>query len=179
MTSLNSFSGDVTNPIVEARLDHAMTSHMLAKRLGLSRQYLSRAEQGTYTSLNPALLKWVSQTTSVNVRDVEARYKNFQESKRIATVEEVQPHILRRNGSEAEHLTFERWRGGYWTSPFAFAVAFCVHPDSVQKYEEGIQKGMPQQIKIALEQTKLLDPSWETGATGGSLTAEQVTVDLR
>lgn len=171
MTSLNSFSGDVTNPIVAARLDNAMTSNTLAKRLGLSRQYMSRAEQGTYTSLNPALLKWVSHATSVNVRDVEARYKDFQKLKRLATIEEVNPHILRRNGSEAEHLTFTRWRSGYWQSPLAFAVGFCLHPDSVQKYEEGIQKGMPQQIKIALEQTKLLDPAWEGKATESALRA--------
>lgn len=64
-------------------------------------------------------------------------------------------------------------------SPLAFAVALCLHPDSVQKYEEGIQRGMPNQIRIALKQVKLLDPSWGTGATGGSLTAEQVAVDLR
>ena len=171
MTSLNSFSGEVINPIVEARLDQAMTSNSLAKKLGLSRQYMSRAEQGTYTSLNPQLIKWVAESQGIHPRSVEDKYRRFQHHKRIDTVDEVQPHILRRNGSEAEHLTFERWRSGYWTSPLAFAVAFCVHPDSVQKYEEGIQRGMPQQIKIALEQVKLLEPDWEATTTGASLRA--------
>jgi transcriptional regulator with XRE-family HTH domain len=148
-----------------------MTANTLAKKLGLSRQYVSRAEQGTYTSLNPQLLRWVSQSQAINVRDVERQYQNFQRAKRVDTVEELAPHILRRNGSEAEHLTFERWRGGYWVSPLAFAVGMCLHPDSVQKYEEGIQEGMPQQIKIALEQVKLLDPSWNGEVTSSHVRA--------
>ena len=171
MTSLNSFSGDVTNPIVEARLEKSMTSNMLAKNLGLSRQYLSRAEQGTYTSLNPQLTRWVAQSLSVHPRSVEDKYRSFQHHKRTATVEELAPHILRRNGAEAEHLTFERWRNGYWQSPLAFAVGMCLHPDSVQKYEEGIQRGMPQQIKMALEQVKLLDSAWNDEVTSSHVRA--------
>jgi hypothetical protein len=140
---------------------------------------MSRAEQGTYTSLNPALLKWVSQSQAINVRDVERRYQDFQKAKRFDTVDELSPHVLRRNGAEAEHLTFERWRNGYWVSPLSFAVTMCLHPDSVQKYEEGIQKGMPGQIRIALEQVKLLDPSWETEATSARLRGQRVSLDLR
>lgn len=171
MVSLGSFSGDIINPIVEARLEMSISANMLAKRLGLSRQYISRAEAGTYSSLNPALLKWVSNALSIHVRDVAANYEKFQSYRRHETVEKFEPHPLRRNGSEKEHLTFERWRNGYWPSPNAFATAFCVHPDTVQKYEEGIQETMPRMIKNALEEVKLLDHSWEGQATDGRLRA--------
>ena len=171
MAATNSFSGEVINPITDARLGLSMSGPMLAKRLGLSRQYLSRAEQGTYSSLNPALITWVSNALNIHPEAIRQRYALFQKATRRATVERISPHPLRRNGSEAPHLTFERWRSGYWTSPVQFSVAFCVHPDSVQKYEEGIQKTMPRQILEALQETKLLDPAWEDEATGARLRA--------
>lgn len=171
MASLRSFTSDAINPVIEARLEMSLSANALAKRLGLSRQYMSRAEQGTYSSLNPALLKWVANAQSVHVRDVVKAYENFQAATRRATVEKYEPHPLKRNGSEAPHLTFERWRSGYFTSSTQFSVAFCVHPDSVQKYEDGQQTSMPRQIKEALKEVNLLDPSWEVEATDGRLRA--------
>lgn len=165
-----SYAGEIINPITDGRLHMSMSSQGLAKKLGLSKQYMSRAEQGTYSSLNPALQKWVSNALNISPESVRQRYVKFQQAQRRATKDRTNPHVLRRNGSEAAHLTFERWRSGYWTSPMQFATAFCVHPDSVQKYEEGIQKMMPAQIKNALEEVNLLDPSWEAKALSARLT---------
>lgn len=148
----------------------SLSGPALAKRLGLSRQYLNRAEQGTYTSLNPALLKWVSNALRIDVTSVKKRYLIFQQATRQATIEKVDPHKLVRHNSQPSHKLFEQWRNGYWTSPTQFAVAFCVHPDSVQKYEEGIQKTMPGQIRNALEEVNLLDKNFEklgSEASGG------------
>lgn len=156
-----SYVGNVANPIVAARLEVAITGNMLGKKLGLSRQYISRAEQGTYSSLNPALVKWVANASNISTNAVTARYQLFQKMQRQATIEQVDPHKLERHDStEAGHKIFERWRSGYWTSSVAFAIAFCVHPDLVTKYEEGIQLKMPKQVSDALKENELLEESW-------------------
>lgn len=162
LTTKISFTGKLANPVTDARLMNSMSGPMLAKRLGLSRQYVNRAEQGTYTSLNPALLRWVSNALSITVGGVEKRYIQFQKASRQATVEKVNPHKLIRNPGNLDPggLLFERWRSGYWPSPTAFAVAFCVHSDLVSKYEEGITKTIPKQIKEALLENQLIDENW-------------------
>ena len=160
--SIGSFSGDLANPITDARLEKSLSGPALAKKLGLSRQYLNRAEQGTYTSLNPALLKWTSQALSIEVRSVELRYVKFQKTTRRATTERIGPHQLVRppGNTEPGHVLFGRWRNGYWTSPTQFSIAFCVHSDAVQKYEEGVQLKMPATIKEALFENGLIEKDW-------------------
>lgn len=164
-----SFIGEIANPITDARLEKNFSGPALAKRLGLSRQYLSRAEQGTYRSLNPALQKWVANALNIHPDAVKQRYVAFQKRQRLETLEKVQPHKLERHGShETGSAIFEHWREGYWTSPTQFAQAFCVHPDTVQKYEEGIQKKMPDDIFRALLEVNLVDANWsdEIESTG-------------
>lgn len=151
----------------------AMSANALAKRLGLSRQYISKAEYGIYTNLNPALSKWISNALNWNKESVHRRYVAYQKATREMTVEVYEPHILKPNGNEPAGITFERWRSGYWTSPMQFAIAFCVHPDGVGKYEEGIQKTMPEPIRSALEEVNLIDPSWEGKVTGDVLRASE------
>lgn len=139
----------------------SITLNTLGKKLGLSRQYLSRAESGTYSSLNPQLAKWVANSLDWEVQSVHERYETFQDARRRATMDEVQPHKLERHEShEPGHVLFERWRSGYWVSPVAFANAFCVHPDLVQKYEEGVQKRMPRQIREVLRGFGIIDSNW-------------------
>jgi transcriptional regulator with XRE-family HTH domain len=172
LTVGNFVSGTVVNPITDARLTMSMSGPALAKRLGLSRQYLNRAEQGTYTSLNPALVRWVSNALNISPGAVSDRYGKFQAATRRETVQKFNPHKLERHeSSEPGGTIFERWRSGYWTSHTQFATAFCVHPDTVQKYEEGVQKKMPKDIFRALTQVNLIDADWsdekqsdETGA---------------
>jgi transcriptional regulator with XRE-family HTH domain len=158
----NSFSGDVINPIIDARLQISLSAVGLAKKLGLSRQYIQRAEAGTYTSLNPALLKWVANRLSISVGDVVKRYVQFQKATRFATVEKFDPHTLARQGNntDAGHVIFEHWRSGYWNSSLAFANAFCLHPETVRTYEEGDRKEMPLAIRTALNETGLLNGNW-------------------
>jgi transcriptional regulator with XRE-family HTH domain len=139
----------------------SISSSALGKRLGLSKQYLSRVEQGTYSSLNPALLRWVANAMGWTNESTLRRYVEFQKLKRAATVDEIRPHKLtRKNLTAPGHRIFENWRSGYWNSPMAFANDFCVHPDLVSKYEDGIQKTMPKQIREILLQHDLIDDDW-------------------
>lgn len=167
ITVNQSFSGHVTNPIVDARLSIAMSANQLARQLGLSRQYISRAEQGTYSSLNPALLKWVANVRRTSPQAIEDRYQRFQNATRRATIETVNPAKLVRRSDATGATIFERWRSGYWHSPLAFANGLCVHPDLVTKYEEGITKRMPKEVKKVLEQFDLIDSNWFDEPLGG------------
>lgn len=157
-----SFSGSIPNPIVDARLKMALSGQALAKRLGLSRQYLSRAERGTYSSLNPSLIRWVANAESISSGAVVLRYAQFQKAHRLETLETVQPAQLIRlgeNGAPGNEI-FKHWRESYWPSHMGFANAFCVHPDSVLKYEDGIQKTMPKTIRDSLAEVNLIEPNW-------------------
>lgn len=159
---IGSFTGNDINPIVDARLAKSLSANALSKRLGLSRQYLSRAEQGTYSSLNPALLKWTANALSIGTADVMKLYTRFQRETRRATVDKVGPHKLSRNpgNNQPGHVIFEHWRSGYWPSTMAFATAFCIHPDTIQKYEEGIRLEMPSPIRLALREVGLIEDNW-------------------
>lgn len=161
MAIKHSFTGDISNPVTQARIETAISSNTLARRLGLSKQYLSRVEQGTYSSLNPALLKWVGNALKWTTESVTQRYVLFQKATRRATIEKIQPHRLVRNSNDPGGLLFERWRSGYWNSPHAFATDFCIHPDLIQKYEEGITKTMPKQLKAAMIENGILDEKWQ------------------
>lgn len=158
--AISSFTNETINPVTDARIEKSFSGPALAKRLGLSRQYLNRAEQGTYASLNPALVKWVGNALQIHPENVRQRYVAFQRATRKSTAERIDPHKLIRQSSEPGHVIFERWRNGYWTSPTQFAIAFCVHPDTVQKFEEGVQKKMPGDIRRALEEVNLIDSNW-------------------
>lgn len=172
-----SFIGEIANPITDARLEKNFSMPALAKRLGLSRQYLSRAEQGTYASLNPALQRWVANALNIHPDAVKQRYVAFQKRKRLETLETTAPHKLERHQSnEAGNVLFERWREGYWTSPTQFAQAFCVHPDTVQKYEEGIQKKMPGDIFRALSEVNLIDANWSDEIAIASTKIDKATL---
>jgi transcriptional regulator with XRE-family HTH domain len=151
------------NPIIDARIEKAYSAAALAKQLGLSKQYLSKAEQGTYSSLNPSLIRWVGRALQISEEDVAKRYAQFQDAKRRSTIENVEPHKLTRtDGNNLPGcLLFEQWRAGYWPSVFAFSQAFCVHPEMVRKYEEGITPEMPKQIRDILTDANLMDEDWE------------------
>jgi transcriptional regulator with XRE-family HTH domain len=153
------------NPVIDARLQMSLSSQGLAKKLGVSRQYIQRAEAGTYTSLNPALLKWTAQVLMIEIKDAIRLYEKFQSATRRATVDRIGPHKLERhNSAEPSHVLFERWRSGYWPSAISFANAFCIHPDTISRYEEGISKEMPMVIRQVLIEMDLLGEQFAPGA---------------
>lgn len=155
------FVGPVCNPIVEARIETGISVTSLAKRIGVSKQYVSRAEHGTYSSLNNELVRFASARLKIKPAEFVRRYKDFQKATRHATIEEVNPQILARRGSLAPgNEVFSAWRNGYWHSVISFCNAFCIHPEIVRAYEEGIRSDMPAPIREILGEVGLVDPNW-------------------
>lgn len=157
-----SFIGSLANPIIDARMQVGINSNALAKKLGLSRQYISQAELGIYSSLNPALLRWVSNALDLHKQTVEQKYVLFQKAKRKATIEKFEPNVLRRpeNTITPGHTLFANWRSHYWPSAVAFAKDFCIHPEIVSNYEEGLRPEMPILLKRILAESNLIEPNW-------------------
>lgn len=149
------FTGSVANPIIDARLENQYSLNVLAKRLGLSRQYLSRAEQGTYKSINPKLISWVAERKSISRSEVMRRYHAFQIATRKATREE-RPEVNRFREADYPNLkawqAFAAWRADHWSSVISFCNSVCVHPETVRYYEEGIRYKMPEPLREALVQ---------------------------
>src|SRR5688572_2105305 len=76
------------NPVSYARYLSSLSTTRLAKNLGVSRQYLSRLEQGIYDKLNKETLNWTVQTLNkhldkpVSHGAVEQLYREWQWQKR-------------------------------------------------------------------------------------------------
>lgn len=58
------------------------------------------------------------------------------------------------------HNVFRQWREGYWTSYVGFCQALCVHPASVENYENGSYDFMPRLMVDALNDVSLIDSSF-------------------
>lgn len=152
---------DIPNPIVEARLSDGYSLKRLGKRLDMSAQYISRAEHGTYSDLNHELIKYVADQLNIPAKAVMHRYIEFQKATRRRTAKNLNPSMLTRGKSLLPgHVLFTTWRGCYWHSPVAFSNAFCVHPEAVNSYEEGLRQSIPDQVLKALSHVKLIDPNW-------------------
>lgn len=161
----------VVNPIVEARLQDGYSLKRLGKRLDMSAQYISRAEHGTYSDLNKDLVRYVGDVLNIPQPAVMHRYKEFQKETRRRTASNLNPQMLRRGtSSKPGHEIFEAWRAMYWPSAVAFSNAFCVHPEVVNTYEEGIRAVIPDQVRRALGHVKLIDPNWTEEPIGGGAT---------
>jgi transcriptional regulator with XRE-family HTH domain len=151
----------MSNPIVEARHMAGLSLDRLGRKLSLSKQYLSRAEQATYSGINPALTTWVADILDQPKGRVMNDYFAYQAATRKQTKNNVNPILLARAGSKLPgHVVFSNWRAMYWISPTAFSNAMCVHPESVRNYEEGMISSMPDQLKKALRSVGMIDPNW-------------------
>lgn len=158
------------NPLTEARDAAKISANRLAKNLKLSRQYLSRADQGTYVNINPSLMEFTCETLNINSKAVMEAYRKFQQDRRLETVEKINPKVLSvepiADGSKAKfhYEIFRTWREEYWHTISQFSSGLCVHPGTVTNYESGLQQYMPYSIRDALIQVKLLHESFDTEA---------------
>lgn len=172
------FAGSIVNPIADARISASYSLNRLANKLSVSKQYISRAEHGTYTSLNQELIKWAANTLDIPRKDVVYRYKVFQTATRSRSALEINPPVLeRRSSARPGNVLFTVWREGYWPSITAFSNSFCVHPEMIRAYEDGIRDEMPELLRKVLTDVGLIDKDWTENAS--SVKASGVAVGRR
>jgi transcriptional regulator with XRE-family HTH domain len=169
------------NPITYARYLSSISSTRLAKDLSVSRQYLSRLEQGLYDKPNNEVVQWTATTINrhldkpVTAEMIEQLYREWQWQQRESTKlnkallpvaitdhDLVAQPSFREHGVIYYHQIFKQWRSDYWNTAHAFCVDMCLHPSPVADYEEGETITMPNQLKKVLTEMHLIGTGFKT-----------------
>jgi transcriptional regulator with XRE-family HTH domain len=173
------------NPITEARMSAALSKQEFSRRLRLSRTFILRAEEGCYSNPGSKLIQFSTNELKISIGEFNRRYAKFQRDTRIRRTENIEPlqivnQVVARtpvglvrgiyevdleiNSDDIKTVQlneeFKKWRESYWTSYVGFCQALCVHPASVENYEEGRYDFMPRLIVDALSEVSLLDSSF-------------------
>jgi transcriptional regulator with XRE-family HTH domain len=166
------------NPVSYARYLSTYSTTALAKKLSVSRQYISRLEQGLYDKPNKELLEWTTgvlnksldQDKQVTSAGVEQLYREWQWMQR----ETVKMAKILRPCSVTEfdrvkqpdivyyYKIFHQWRSDYWDTTHGFCVDMCLHPSPVVDYEEGNTHSMPGGLRKVMNQLSLLGHGFKT-----------------
>lgn len=165
-------ANSIRNPISQARSFSPSSTTHLAKELEISRQYLTRAEQGLYEKPNNRILKWTVETLVKNgvdttPADVLNDYIKWQWHHRISVKESkmlrpvsINPHY----NPEIiyYHKLFKDWRELYWKTSHEFCVDMCMHTYPVMEYEEGRVYKMPALLKEVMSRLGLIGEGFKT-----------------
>lgn len=172
------------NPVAYARFLEGISASKLSKEIGVSKQYISRLEQGLYDNPNGKVMRWAAEVldknssdeTEVNQSIVTIMYNEWQWEERNKLKEDLglQPVTLDRYEIVSEaaltgspnivyyHRVFSNWLHVYWRSPHEFCVAMKLHPSPVDEYIGGGTYKMPGQLKAVLSRLGLLGKGFKT-----------------
>jgi len=164
------------NPVSYARYLSSLSTTRLAKEIGVSRQYISRLEQGIYDKPSKEMLNWTVKTLNKHLQDpvthsaVEQLYREWQWQKRESC--KVNKHLLPVGVTDFDrarqpeiiyyHKIFLQWRQDFWISSHEFCVDMCLHPSPVVDYEEGNTVKMPSNLKVVMTHLGLLGSGFKT-----------------
>jgi transcriptional regulator with XRE-family HTH domain len=137
----------------------------LASQLGLSRQYVSRAEMGCHLNLSVRVVKWIQLSVNqefsggLSYSAIGTWYRLFQTERRTQTrnriginnLRELLPPVASSIAAPDEYRArFKEWRTIYWPTRYAFAKDMCVHPGSVDSFESGKSRKIPHDLMAVL-----------------------------
>lgn len=166
------------NPITYARITAHISKQEFPRKLGVSRTYTIRSEQGCYVKPNEKISNFACATLGIDYKDFMKQYQEFQNEQRAIAINQrdIEPiRFIREGYSPVEssvispevttyymHSEFSNWRKKYYTSLITFSSSLCLHPTSVELYEKGHYRTLPGQIRDVLTRFKLigdLDPT--------------------
>lgn len=166
------------NPISYARHLSTCSTTSLAKRFNVSRQYISKLEQGLYDKPSKDLLAWTAEILNKNLDEdrkvtsaiVEQLYREWQWQKResVKMSKVLRPCIItefdrvRQPNIMYYHKIFKQWREDYWDTTHSFCVDMCLHPSPVFDYEGGRTHTMPNTLKKVMLQLDLIGKGFKT-----------------
>lgn len=170
--------GVTMNPIITARSLSLLSTTALSRQLGVSRQYISRLEQGLYDKPSEKVLEWAVATINKNrsdpitVKALTQLYSEWQWQKResarmdliLRPLEVSEFDRMRMPDRIFYHKIFKNWRSDYWPTAHAFCVSMCVHPSPVANYEDGQTITMPKTLVQVLSQMNLIGDNFRTAA---------------
>lgn len=155
------------NPITQARSSTIDNTTHLARKLEVSRQYLTRAEQGLYEKPNLKILNWTAETLNKSPEEVLKDYEDWRwhhrrlvkESKSLRPVR-INPHY--NPPVIYYHRVFKDWRELYWKTSHEMCVDLCMHTSPVGLYEEGEAFKMPSILKEVMSRLGLIGEGFKT-----------------
>lgn len=171
------------NPVSHARYLATMSTTKLSRELKVSKQYISRLEQGLYDKPNKTVMNWAATELSkhtdksITEAQVEMLYRNWQWSQRQSTKENrlLKPVEVTKFdrvsqaaalGGETNvlyyHKIFGQWVGAYWDSVHSFCVQMCLHPSPVAEYIDGATHSMPNKLRDVLIKLDLIGEGFKT-----------------
>ncbi|MFE1915013.1 helix-turn-helix domain-containing protein [Streptomyces anandii] len=170
------------NPVAFARYLAGLSTTKLAKELKVSKQYISRLEQGIYDKPNKTVMDWATVELNKHYSQeltpvtVENLYRSWQWQQRESTKDSrnLKPVVITkydrvsqaaRNQSDSViyyHQIFGQWVGSYWDSVHSFCVSMCLHPSPVAEYVEGRSLTMPNKLVEVLTRLELLGEGFKT-----------------
>lgn len=177
------------NPITAARVSAGLSKQKFSQTLHLSRTFILRAEEGCYSNPGSTIVNFSTKTLGISKAEFMRQYTRFQSFTRKRAIEAIAgieplaienltnfstlPPVEKIKSSENDleisskdidkvytHRVFKQWREGYWSTYVQFAKALCVHPASVENYENGDYKSMPELMIDALDEVNLFDSSF-------------------
>lgn len=161
------------NPIRTARASENKSQKELASIIGVSRPFVTRAEQGCYETPGTPLTHYCAKVLGVSPAKVHEMYFAFQRAQRRLTMEnkfDIKPLTAPPGAAETSnrpkcltfnHELFKDWREQYWNTVTSFCIDMCIHPYSASHYESGDMYSMPEQIKSVMTECELLDRSFD------------------
>jgi transcriptional regulator with XRE-family HTH domain len=138
------------NPLKRLRHLCNLTLDQVAYQVGVSRQFIIRAEQGVYSAVPDSLLDFYGGRLEVDALAVGAEYYQFQLLTRKANYGRlIEPWTF----PDVLQHPFIHWRlmSGV-TSSAGICKLFCVHPATINKFEKRsfLMNAIPDQLVGAL-----------------------------
>jgi len=169
------------NPISHARFLASLSTSKLARELNVSKQYISRLEQGIYEKPNQVVAAWAASVLNNNSnrtigpKTVESLYAKWQWDQRRSTKVNrgLRPVTVThydkvsqraQTGSDViyYHKIFGQWVCSYWDSAHSFSVAMCLHPSPVADYMDGATHTMPKKLAEVMSRLDLIGEGFKT-----------------
>lgn len=155
------------SPIAKARSLSSYSTTALAKQLEVSRQYLTRTEQGLYEKPNKKVVNWTANQLNITPDEVLNQYLLWQWHHRLTVKESklLRPVTINKFHNPDViyyHKLFRDWRAQYWNTVHEMCVDMCMHTYPVLEYEAGNVYKMPALLKEVMSKLGLLGEGFKT-----------------
>lgn len=137
------------NPLRQLRMEARLGVEQLADRVGVSKQFIIRAEQAVYDSPPPRLLEYYS-LAKWDEDELINEYTEFQHFTRKTNYGRLLDPRPVGNPEFAHPFTY--WREASGLSRQSISTLYCVHPATVFKFEQQahLVNSLPPQLSDAL-----------------------------
>lgn len=137
------------HPFVVFRSLRDLTQDNLAEKLGVTRHYYLRLEQGLYHEIPERILTQLSDEFGTSKAELSAAYREFQKEQRYSfkAANESFKSVLKNYSGLAHPLVY--YRSEMLLTRMGLCKGLCLHYDGVTQYEANKQRGVPLDLKLA------------------------------